>query len=267
VAASGSSQGPQEAVATLTGPSQEDAEAQAQARIKTYLALAKQSDRRNLDFLRTAWRTEKDPAVRAVVAEAIYQSNPQDYFGARALLESFAAGDHVYGRLRTLARTLKVEVPAVGSVVELASQGNQEAISRVLALSPAAQADAEAQDAIAEALSEIARTAPEELVLGLKAASAEDQKAAEALLAQGLGNEGAKHPFWPSVKKLSGSADDATARFAKAREGKLSVAIAEAKLPKALAASPVAVPTGTVVPASAKQPAQNDPAAEVRPGG
>lgn len=262
VAASGSKQGPGVAVAKLTGPAQDDANGQAEARIKTYLALAKQSDRRNLDFLRTAWRTEKDPAVRAVVAEAIYQSNPQDYFGARALLESFAAGDQVYGRLRTFAKALKVDVPAVGSVVELASQGNQEAIARVLELTPAAQGDEAARTELTRSLVEIARTAPEELVLALKAANVKAQSAAEALLAHGLADEAANHPFWPSVKKLSGAADRSTATFAKALEGKLSAEIAEAKLPKAVAASPVGTPN--VIPASAKQPAPSD---EVRPGG
>lgn len=263
VAASGSSQGPGQAVAKLTGPPQDDPNGQAEARIKTYLALAKQSDRRNLDFLSTAWRTEKDPAVRAVVAEAIYQSNPQDYFGARALLESFAAGEQVYGRLRGFAKALNVEVPVVGSVVELAAQGNQEAIARVLELTPAAKGDGAAEAELVRSLVEIARTAPDDLILSLKAAAPRNQAAAEALLAKGLAGEPANHPFWPSVKKLSGAADRSTATFAKALAGKVTAEITEAK---ALAASP-APTTGTVIPASAKQPAPGGQSAEVRPGG
>src|SRR5262249_54867846 len=150
------------AASLAQAPPQNSPSEEAKARIRTYLALAAQHDSRNIAFLRTAWRTEKDPAVKAVVAHAIYRSNPQDYLGTRALLDSFSAQDAVYGRLRQLAKELKVEVPAVSSVVELAAEGNSEAMSRLVELARAASQDEGAQTELAEALSEVGRTAGEE---------------------------------------------------------------------------------------------------------
>ena len=58
---------PDRAVATLMQPSTlgPSSDEEAKARIKTYLAVAQKADQRNLPFLRTAWRTEHDPAVRS----------------------------------------------------------------------------------------------------------------------------------------------------------------------------------------------------------
>src|SRR5262249_7795178 len=108
VATTGSQKGPTTAGAEgMTQQNQVAPLEEAKARIKTYLALGAKADSRNVCFLRTAWRSEKDPAVRAVVAESIYRSNPDDYLGARALLDSVSASDEVYGRLRQVAKDLK----------------------------------------------------------------------------------------------------------------------------------------------------------------
>ena len=117
VAAVGAPGGPDRAVATLMQPSSvpPSSNEEAKARIRTYLAVAQKADQRNLPFLRTAWRTEHDPAVRAVLADSIYQSDPRDYLGTRALLDSFTASDEVYGRLRRLARELKEPLPVEAS--------------------------------------------------------------------------------------------------------------------------------------------------------
>src|SRR5262249_27063796 len=153
VAASGSAQGPSRAVAaimtqeTSVGPLEE-----VTSRVRTYLSVGKQGDKRNIPFLRTAWRSERDPAVRAAVAESLYQSNPDDYVGARALLDSFSSGEAVYGRLRKVAKLLGVEVPGFSSIAELAAQGNAEALSRLIELARACQGDEPAQAETAEAL-------------------------------------------------------------------------------------------------------------------
>jgi len=260
VAASGSAQGPGTAVAALTqqagvvSPVEE-----AKARIKTYLALGKQGDTRNISFLRTAWRSEKDPAVRAVVAESIYRSNPQDYLGARALLDSLAANDEVYGRLRKVAREMAIDVPGVNSVVELAAEGNTEALGRLLELTRLAAGDEGTERELSVALSEVARTAPDELLRVLKGAAPADRDTAVALMARGLVQSAdAEHPFWPALRKAQGAVEPGMAAFARQLDSSLSVRIAQEKAPKA-AAAPAVVPTLPV-----QHPAAT---AETRPGG
>src|SRR6185369_5981685 len=130
VAAYGSAKGPKDAVAAMGASKPVIASAdEAKTKIKTYLQLGVQKDRRNISFLRTAWRSEKDPAVRAVLADAMYRSDPEDYLGSRTLLDSVTATPDVLGRLRSLAAEMKIEVPTLSSVVELSAQGNSEALA------------------------------------------------------------------------------------------------------------------------------------------
>jgi serine-type D-Ala-D-Ala carboxypeptidase/endopeptidase (penicillin-binding protein 4) len=247
--ASGTPAGPGAAVAALTAPPSVASPAdEARARLKTYLQLGSQADRRNIAFLRTAWRNEKDPALRAAVADSIYQSNPQDYIGTRALLDSFSASDDVYLRLRLLSRALGVETPGVSSLVTLAAEGNSEALARLVELGRAAGSDEHAKSDLAVAFSEVARTAPEELVHALQVAAPLDREAALVLLAKGLEREAdPDHPFWPAVRQLMGATEPTRAAFAKELETGLSQRIAEDKasaLPEArpLQASPKSAP-------------------------
>jgi len=199
VAAVGAPGGPDRAVASLMqptlGPSSDE---EAKARIRTYLAVAQKADQRNLPFLRTAWRTEHDPAVRAVLADSIYQSDPRDYLGTRALLDSFTPAEEVYGRLRRLARELKEPLPCVGSLTSLAAEGNGEALSRLVELARASAGDASAQRTVSVALADVAKTAPDELLVTLRVASSADRDASLGLLAQGVAQQqDADHPLWP----------------------------------------------------------------------
>ncbi|WP_309890535.1 D-alanyl-D-alanine carboxypeptidase/D-alanyl-D-alanine-endopeptidase [Archangium sp.] len=263
VASVGSSMGPGRAVAELTGD-KGAASAEVTSRVKTYLALGGQRDSRNIGFLRTAWRSEKDPAVRAVVAESLYQSNPQDYLGVRTLLDSYSAGADVYGRLRTVARELSVEVPGLGSLVELAANGNAEALSRIIELAGASAGDVASEGEMAEGLGAVARTAPEELVQALRTASNADREMATTLLARGLIQTAeAEHPFWKALKKSLGSSDPKLAEFSRGLEGSLSRKVAEEKAPKQL------VPTQVVAPSAALPlgPGSVERTAETRPGG
>ena len=245
LAAMGTAAGPGAAVAALSEPTAQPSPAdEARARLKTYLQLAAQADRRNVAFLRTAWRNERDPAVRAAVADSIYQSNPADYLGARALLDSFTASEDVYLRLRLLSRTLGVETPCVSSLVTLAAEGNPEALSRLVELTRAAGSDEHAKSDLAVALAEVARTAPEELVAALQSAALADRDAALPLLANGLEREAdADHPFWPALRGLMAAADAKRAGFAREIESSLSQRIAldkAATLPAQAPASPAA---------------------------
>jgi serine-type D-Ala-D-Ala carboxypeptidase/endopeptidase (penicillin-binding protein 4) len=259
LAAAGSAAGPGAAVAALNPPAPVLSPVEeAQGRLRTYLQLAQKADKRNLPFLRTAWRGERDPAVRAVVADSIYQSNPSDYLGARALLDSFSASDDVYLRLRLLARSLNVDTPCVSSLVTLAAEGNAEALSRLVELTRAAASDERARADLAVALSEVARTAPEELVHALQLAEPADREAALPLLAHGLEREGdPTQPFWPALRLLMGAAEPKLAAFARALETTLSQRIAQEKAPALPRAEP---PVGPVLRAPAVPPPE-------RPGG
>jgi D-alanyl-D-alanine carboxypeptidase/D-alanyl-D-alanine-endopeptidase (penicillin-binding protein 4) len=238
--------------------------AEVTSRVKTYLALGSQRDPRNISFLRTAWRSERDPAVRAVVAESLYQSNPEDYLGTRTLLDSYAAGPEVFGRLREVARELQVEVPGLGSMVELASGGNAEALARVIELAGATGEDAAAQAELAEGLGEVARTAPEELVLALRTAASADRELATTLLARGLVRASeAEHPFWKALRKTLAATDKGLASFARTLEGSLSRKVTEEKAARA-APTPVAAPA-SAVPGGPGLPTERT--AETRPGG
>ncbi|MBI3181682.1 MAG: D-alanyl-D-alanine carboxypeptidase/D-alanyl-D-alanine-endopeptidase [Myxococcales bacterium] len=258
IAATGSEKGPHHAVAQMTAAPSEVAPLEAvKARVKTYLALGRQADRRNIPFLRTALRNERDPAVRAVVADSLFQSDPQDYLGWRALVDSFSAGDEVYGRLRVVARELQVEVPGVSSVVELAAAGNLDALGRLLELPRAAAEDEAERDQLAVSLAEVARTAPMELLLALRAAQGPDRDAATALLAKGLVKEAdPEQPFWPALKSTLGGLDLGLAAFARQVEEALSMRIAEEKAPKPPDSPALGQPSGPK-PSSA----------EARPGG
>ncbi|XXF79148.1 D-alanyl-D-alanine carboxypeptidase/D-alanyl-D-alanine-endopeptidase [Myxococcaceae bacterium GXIMD 01537] len=269
IAATGSSLGPSRAVAALAENAQpSSAMAEVASRVKTYLALGKQRDQRNIGFLRTAWRSERDPAVRAVLAESLYQSNPHDYLGARTLLDSFSASPDVYGRLRQVSRELAMEVPGVSSLVELAAGGNAEALSRVVELCGAARDDATSQGEMAEALGEVSRTAPEELLGALRGATATDRDVATLLLARGLAQvPEAEHPFWKQLRKTLTATDPALGAFARALDTTLSAKVAELRVP----APTEPAPNGTasvVAPASATPPGPKvTPTAETRPGG
>jgi D-alanyl-D-alanine carboxypeptidase/D-alanyl-D-alanine-endopeptidase (penicillin-binding protein 4) len=264
VAATGSSLGPSRAVAALADTVRPSGELGAMAsRIKTYLELGKQRDQRNISFLRTAWRSERDPAVRAVLADSLYQSNPNDYLGARTLLDSYAATGEVYGRLRQVAKELSVEVPGVTSMVELAASGNAEALTRVVELAEASRGDAQAETELAEAMGEVARTAPEELVVALREAGAGARETTVSLLARGLVQAGdAEHPFWKSLRKQQGATDQELAAFVRSLDAALSQKVAEQKAPKAPDAVQVVAPAAMtpVGPAPSRT-------AETRPGG
>jgi D-alanyl-D-alanine carboxypeptidase/D-alanyl-D-alanine-endopeptidase (penicillin-binding protein 4) len=261
LAASGSRDGPSRAVAVMfaddTRPGSLD---EVRRRVRTYLALGRQADRRNVSFLRTAWRSEKDPAVRAVVAESLYRSDPQDYLAARTLLDSFSARPEVYGRLRQVAKDLNVELPGFSSVVDLGAEGNLDALSRVVELCRAAQGDAAAQRDLSEALGEVSRTAAAELLMALRSAPTEDRDAATGLLARGLIDAAdPEHAFWSELKRSMGAVDVDYATFARQMEVTLSKRIAEEKAPRSVSTPGVTPPAGAA--------RKELPVAETRPGG
>jgi serine-type D-Ala-D-Ala carboxypeptidase/endopeptidase (penicillin-binding protein 4) len=259
IAASGTVQGPGKAVAAMmTQETVIGSPEEVTSRIRTYLSMGKQGERKNSSFLRTAWRSEKDPAVRAVIAEALYQSNPEDYVGARIFLDSFSGSEAVYGRLRKVAKVLGVEVPGFSALVELSAQGNAEALGHLVELASASKGDDASQKEIADALAEVAHTAPEELLSALQLASSEDREACTTLLARGLARAAdPEHPLWRALRKMVGSISSKAADFAKQLEATMSLKIAAEKAPAVQPAS-----------AAGAAPAAAPPKkAESRPGG
>ena len=231
---------------------------QVKTRVTTFLAVGRQGDKRNIAFLRTSWRTEKDPAVRAVIADSLYQSDPQDYLGARTLLDSFTAGADVYGRLRKVSAELQVEVPGFSSVVELAAGGSTDALTRMLELSRAAAGDPAAEAELAEAFGEVARTAPDELSAGDARGRRTRPGAGDAPAGDGAG-EGRRRRA-PVLARAAQGDGGARPRGRRLRQGDrrlLSQRIAEEKAPKATAA---------LVEPKSPAPVDKPPAAD-RPGG
>lgn len=180
------------------------------ARVVTFSNLGKVADTRNLPFLRSALRTETDPVLRAVVADAIFRSDPES--GAGVLLENAPASPQVFARLRALGQELSMPTPLVSSLIDLAAEGSAEALDRLLTLAGQAKDDHSTSALLADGLQEIGRTAPDELYEALRRAG-DDGAGALALLEQGIAESEEKgtHPFLERLKTLPEVATGLTA--------------------------------------------------------
>ncbi|MCU0700429.1 MAG: D-alanyl-D-alanine carboxypeptidase/D-alanyl-D-alanine-endopeptidase [Myxococcaceae bacterium] len=257
VAAVGSSQGPSAAVASLMKPATVVASpAELDARLKTYVAMGQKGDRRNASFLRTAWRSERDPAVRAVIADALILSDPKEPAHVRIFLDSALASDDVFGRLRDAAKRAQLDTPVLPSLVELAASGQLEAVTRLFEFVRFSAADELASAYLAEQLAVVAHDAPMELLSALRTCPEADRVAALDALVPGLVRQNqADAPLWETLKSAQGSIDPQLASFARSLEVLLSQRIAEAKSPK---------PVPTV---EAPTPPAPTPFPAVQPGG
>jgi D-alanyl-D-alanine carboxypeptidase/D-alanyl-D-alanine-endopeptidase (penicillin-binding protein 4) len=252
VAALGSREGPSGAVAMMMRPPSVVAtQAELETRLKTYVAMGQKGDRRNAPFLRTAWRSEKDPAVRAVIADALIQSDPKEPAHGRIFLDSAIASDEVFGRLKEAAKRAQLDVPVLATLVELAASGQVEACGRMFEFVRFNASDELSSAFLAEQLAVVAHDAPQEMLTALRAASEADRAAALDSLVAGLVKQSqADAPLWEAIKANQGSVDPAVAAFSKSVEVVLSQRIAEAKAPKPSEPS-VVVPSGGAVPAGA----------------
>jgi serine-type D-Ala-D-Ala carboxypeptidase/endopeptidase (penicillin-binding protein 4) len=257
VASVGSSQGPSAAVASMMRPvTVVSSPAELDTRLKTYVAMGQKGDRRNASFLRTAWRSEKDPAVRAVIADALLLSDPREPAHVRIFLDSAQASDDVFGRLKDAARRAQLDTPVLSSLVELAASGQLEAVSRLFEFVRFSAADELASASLAEQLAVVAHDAPMELLSALRTAPEPDRAAALDALVPGLVKQNqADSPLWETLKSAQGSIDPQLASFARSLEVLLSQRIAEARAPK---------PATTV---EAPPPASPTPVPAVQPGG
>ncbi|MBI5544368.1 MAG: D-alanyl-D-alanine carboxypeptidase/D-alanyl-D-alanine-endopeptidase [Deltaproteobacteria bacterium] len=202
------------------------------ARVATYDSLARKRDPRNLAFLRTALRSERDPAVRVVIAEAIERTEPESSAGARLLLENFEAGPEVLGRLRQVGREAGTATPVLGSLLRLAGEGNADALARLVEVAAQARDDEGLRGELVDPVAEIARNAPDELIVAMRGASEPSAQAALDLLAKSLSKVVGEHPFAAAVKRAEAATDPQLAVFARSVGEGLELRLAAEKAAK-----------------------------------
>ncbi len=216
LAAVGAAQGPQQAVAAMTkqrtvvGPFDE-----LKARMLTFSQVGAQNDKRNIAFLRTAFRVEKDPAVRAVIADALFQADPREPSHLRLLLESSLATDDVWGRVRKAAAEAKLETPLIHPLVEAASAGSVDAVNRLFELARSSAADELTSALLAEQLAVVAAEAPNETFSALQKLLPPQRESAVDALAKGFARSPASQlPFVTALKKNRESPEASVANAA-----------------------------------------------------
>ena len=253
--------GIREAALAAVAPPQDAQPAELKARIATYSGLSSAPDKKNLPFLRSALRTERDPLLRIVLADAVYRSDPEQ--GGGALLEAMPAAPDVFLRLRSVGRELSLPIPAISSLLDLAVDGNAEALARLLAVAPLART-AERDEPLAALLSdgllEVGDASPDELFSALRAAPGSQGQAAIELISTGIeqsGTDPAKYPLSLTLRRASPEGST-SARF----EGWLAVLERRPARPAESVAQSAPPSTGSPSPAPAPSAA---PAADPTP--
>ena len=256
-------------------PAQEAPPAELKARLATYAALSQRPDKKNLPFLRSALRTERDPLLRVVVAEALYRSDPDA--GGGALLEAMPVSADLWVRLRALGRELALQLPVVPSLLDLAAEGSSEALARILVVAPLARGaehDEALEHALSEGLIDVGDAAPDEIVSALRGAPQAQARAVVELISIGLAQAGtdpqkfalaqalrdnaargridpALSGQWLALLEHGGAPASATVAAGPAS----SSADAPKPAPSAAAASPAPAPPAAPAAASASPPA------------
>ncbi len=153
--------------------------------------IASEEDPRNLPQLFATLKTERDPALRAIVAEAAYRSAPDNPAAVRALIEHADLRPEGFGRLVSLARAEKIATPLVAALMSLAAEGDADALSKVVEIAGLAHADPALGEEVREPLQEVARNAADELLNVLESSLPWTRQGALALIAHGLQPENA----------------------------------------------------------------------------
>jgi D-alanyl-D-alanine carboxypeptidase/D-alanyl-D-alanine-endopeptidase (penicillin-binding protein 4) len=239
-------------------------DARVRARFATYDQLGRSGDPRNATFLRTAGRTEADPALRLAAAEALLLSDPDGEATRRAFLETVATDGAALPRLEALTPAdAESPGPVLGTLGDLAAGGSPEAVARLVELSPAV-APAYA-DRLAELWEDVAREAPEAVVRALRAAPPAASEAALAALGRGVARseEPGPHPFADALHRLAMApdGDPALSEWARALGPKLDAAVAAARVARQAGPAATIGPAPGAPPAAAPGPATAAPAA------
>ena len=257
------------ALAAATLP-QDAQPAELRARIATYAGLALAGDKKNLPFLRSALRSERDPLLRIVLADAVYRSDPDQ--GGGALLEAMPPSAEVFLRLRSVGRELALPVPAVSSLLDLAVDGSTEALARLFALAPLARGahrDEQLAALLSDGLVEVGDASPDEMFSALRAAPGAQAQAAIELVAVGVeqtGTDVARYPLALALRKeiADASAPDAQLEIWLAAIERRPARPPEAVVHAAPPQAPATPPQPSVTPAPpGTGPAPVPPAAPV----
>lgn len=216
-------------------------------RMATFAQLGGVADAKNATFLRTALRSEKDPAVRLAIAEALLLSDREDGEAIGTFLEAFSTTSEVYGRLRQAARLSGLGLPLVNTLIDVAATGNQDALATLLQLASWDPADAELEVEVAHGLVEIGRTAPAELLAALNASGVEVRDRAVRLMGVALAGDprgvktvrGARpqepgQNFAAGLTRAAANGDPSLVAFARSLEEQLAASVAAASEPKPL---------------------------------
>jgi D-alanyl-D-alanine carboxypeptidase/D-alanyl-D-alanine-endopeptidase (penicillin-binding protein 4) len=251
---------------------QEAPPAELKARIATYAQLASAPDKKNLPFLRTALRTERDPLLRVVLADALYRSDPEQ--GGGALLDAMPASAELFSKLRSVGRELSLPVPAVASLLDLAVDGSPEALLRLLAVAPLAQGPARDEPLAAlltDGLVEVGEASPDETLAALKLVPPQQSQAALELLADGLSQAATDPQHYPLADALRSALAPPAGGQAVANAAQLDgwLALIEhrkppVEAPRTQAAATLAAPAVATAGKSAPEPKAAGP--EAQPG-
>jgi serine-type D-Ala-D-Ala carboxypeptidase/endopeptidase (penicillin-binding protein 4) len=218
------------------------------AQVKTYYALGRAGDRRNLAFLRSALLSERDPALRLAIAECLYLSDPDGQTARRTFLDAIPQDLSALVRLwgAAGAGAPGTDAPILPSLGDLAAEANADALARLVELAPAGASDGGLARALSEVLADVAAMAPEELVTALRSAPPEAQEAAIGALGAGVArSDEREHPFPAALRVLAAHQDEAGA-FARALQPRLAAAVAAAN---AARSAPTLVPSSGTLPA------------------
>jgi hypothetical protein len=214
------------------------------ARVATWYRLGLAGDSRNARFLRLEARGEREPALRMAAAEAAFLAAPDVGAGRRLFLDAVAEGGTSLSRLRALAADLDLEAPVLGSLADIAGDGNGEALLLLLELGPSAMAEPGLARAWAGALDEVARDAPEETAAALRGAAPAVADAALAALAGALAAEGAEHPVAAALRAAAADSDETRAGPARELGRRLLERAAEARRARGERPAPEVRPGG-----------------------
>jgi D-alanyl-D-alanine carboxypeptidase/D-alanyl-D-alanine-endopeptidase (penicillin-binding protein 4) len=157
------------------------------ATVRTYLAMGRAGDRRNVAFLRTALQAEAEPAVRLAVAEALYRSDPDAGSVQRAFLEAVGSAPGAAPLLPLLAAADPADpVPVLAVLGDLSAGESAEALGLLLALAAPAAESPPLSAALRPVLFDLAEAIPEPLRAAVVAAPPSTRQAAAALLGDRL---------------------------------------------------------------------------------
>jgi D-alanyl-D-alanine carboxypeptidase/D-alanyl-D-alanine-endopeptidase (penicillin-binding protein 4) len=220
------------------------------ASVRTYYALGRAGDPRNLRFLRTALRAESDPALRLAVGECVYLSEPDGETSRRTFLDAVPQDPQALGRLWNAAEAgvAGAHAPVLPSLGDLAAEGNADALARLVELAPAAALDGRLAATLAEIVADVAAMAPEELVAAVRAASPAAQEATIGAIGTGLaGTEQREHPFTAALR-VAAEREDEQGAFARTLRARVDAALAAGA---AARTAPAIVPASGTLPARA----------------